>query len=50
MLQENMDLRRAAILVASLDRQTADSLLDVLPSAKAAEVRHAIMSLTEIDP
>ena len=50
MIQENMELRRAAILVASLDRQTADSLLDALPSAKATEVRQAIMSLAEIDP
>lgn len=43
-------LRKAAILVASLDDAAADQLLDQMGEQQAARVRHALMSLDDIDP
>ena len=43
-------IRKAAILVASLDQAAADALLDHLSSAQAALVREAVMSIDEIAP
>lgn len=43
-------LRKAAILVASLDSPTADLLLSQMGSAQADEVRHAILRLSDVDP
>jgi flagellar motor switch protein FliG len=43
-------LRRAAILIASLDSQSADRLLDEMSPEEAARVRHAVMELDTIDP
>ncbi len=46
----NLSLHRVALLVASLDRETADQLLDQLPEATAEEVRRAVLELGCIDP
>ncbi len=43
-------LRKAAILVSSLDRDNADKLLDQMPETQAAQVRQAVFSLDEITP
>src|ERR1700678_3002870 len=43
------DLRKAAILVSSLDRDTADKLLDQMSAEQAALVRRAMVELPEID-
>lgn len=43
-------LRKAAILVSSLDTQSADALLDEMPAEDAARVRNAILELGDIDP
>jgi flagellar motor switch protein FliG len=43
-------LRKAAILVSSLDTRSADALLDQMGEAQAARVRNAIMDLEEVDP
>jgi len=43
-------LKKAAILLASLDSETADRLLEQMGSDGAARVRHEIMSLGAIDP
>lgn len=43
-------LRKAAILVASLDPQTVDVLLDQMPEEDAALVRRMVVDLDEIDP
>jgi len=43
-------LRKAAILVASLDARSADALLDEMGAEAAARVRNAVMELGEIDP
>lgn len=45
-----LQLRKAAILVASLDTRVADQLLDQLPAEQAAIVRRMLVSLGEIDP
>jgi flagellar motor switch protein FliG len=42
-------LQRAAILVAALDPDLADQLLDQMPSDEAARVRRAIMELGDVD-
>jgi flagellar motor switch protein FliG len=42
-------LHRAAILVAALDPDLADRLLDQMPSDEAARVRRAIMELGDVD-
>jgi flagellar motor switch protein FliG len=43
-------LRKAAILVACLDPQTVDVLLDQMPAEEAALVRRMVVDLEEIDP
>jgi flagellar motor switch protein FliG len=43
-------LRKAAILVASLDSPTADLLLAQMGSQQADRVRHAILRLRDVDP
>jgi flagellar motor switch protein FliG len=43
-------IRKAAILVASLDQAAADALLDQLSSEQAALVRRTVMAIDEIDP
>src|SRR4051794_6049029 len=43
-------LRKAAILIASLETRSADQLLDQMGEQQAAKVRHAIMELPDIDP
>ncbi|HVU88775.1 MAG TPA: FliG C-terminal domain-containing protein [Pirellulales bacterium] len=42
-------LRRAAILIATLDAESADRLLDQLAAEDAAEVRRAVLELAEVD-
>jgi flagellar motor switch protein FliG len=42
-------LQRAAILIAALDADLADQLLDQMPSDEAARVRRAIMELGDVD-
>ena len=42
-------IRKAAILVASLDRATADAMLDVLGPEQAALVRQTMVALGKID-
>lgn len=41
--------RKAALLVASLDRDTADQLLDALPPERAQQIRDAVLGLPSID-
>lgn len=43
-------LRKAAILISSLDSRSADALLDQMDEQQAARVRGAIMQLDDIDP
>lgn len=43
-------LRKAAILVASLDVPTADKILDQMPEEQAAQVRRMMVELGDIDP
>jgi flagellar motor switch protein FliG len=43
------DLRKAAILVSSLDRATADRLLDQMSDEQASLVRQAMVELPDID-
>ena len=43
-------LRKAAILIAALDQQTANDLLDQMGSEEAARVRQEIMDLGTVDP
>lgn len=43
-------LRKAAILIASLDAHSADALLDGMTPEAAAQVRNAVMELEDIDP
>ncbi len=44
----NHALRRAAILIASLDTDSADTLLDEMSPEQATLVRHAVMELGDI--
>ena len=46
---DNAGVRKAAILVASLDPAAADALLDRLDPARANLVRQAVMVLDEIE-
>lgn len=39
-------IRKAAILIASLDRQTADAFLDRLPAPEAASIRDELLTLS----
>jgi flagellar motor switch protein FliG len=48
-MQANAQLRKAAVLVASLDQATADALLDQLSPDEADLVRRLVVSLEEID-
>lgn len=41
---------KAAILVANLDRQTADVLLDQMTREQASAVRRAVIELDDVDP
>lgn len=43
-------IRKAAILVSTLDAASADALLEQLADEQAAAVRHAVMQLDDIDP
>lgn len=43
-------IRKAAILVASLDTRAADAVLDQMPPERAAAVREVIMEMGDIDP
>jgi flagellar motor switch protein FliG len=43
-------IRKAAILVASLDQRAADRMLDQMDSRQAQRVRQAVMELAEVDP
>ena len=43
------DLRKAAILLASLDRDTADRLLDQMPRERAEVLRNTILGLREVE-
>jgi flagellar motor switch protein FliG len=43
-------LRKAAILIASLDARSADALLEEMAPEQAARVRNAVMELGEVDP
>jgi len=42
-------IRKAAVLVASLERDAADVLLDQLEPVQADSIRHAVMSMPDID-
>jgi hypothetical protein len=46
----NPALRKAAILVASLDTPAADALLDGMDPEQAARVRRAVLELDDVDP
>ena len=43
------NLRKVAILVATLDASTADTVLDSVPEEQAAQVRRMIVALGELD-
>lgn len=43
-------IRKAAILVASLDQAAADAMLDLLPPDEARRVRQSVVDLGRIDP
>jgi flagellar motor switch protein FliG len=47
---QNSALRKAAILIATLDERTADALLDQMGPEQAARVRNAVMELDAIPP
>jgi flagellar motor switch protein FliG len=46
--QTNDDLRKAAILIDSLDQQAADALLDQMEPPQADRVRRALLSLGDV--
>ncbi len=50
MIRSTPNLRKAAVLVASLDRENAEKVLRQLPSDQAALVRRAAAELREINP
>ncbi len=41
-------IRKAAVLIAALDQETADQLLEQMPSEQAQMVRNAALELGEI--
>ncbi|HUY91736.1 MAG TPA: FliG C-terminal domain-containing protein [Pirellulales bacterium] len=43
-------LRKAAILVSSLDAQTADQILEQMPEEQAGQVRRMMVELGDVDP
>ncbi len=47
---QNDGLRKAAILVAGLDRNTADEMLDQMTPQQAQQVRQMMVDLGDIDP
>ncbi|NUQ62433.1 MAG: hypothetical protein HUU20_08085 [Pirellulales bacterium] len=49
-MNRDQGIRKAAILVAALDRKSADVLLDKMDAAHARLVRRAVVELGEIDP
>src|SRR5580704_1272238 len=50
MRNQHQTVRKAAILIASLDRKTADALLAQMPAEQADAVRAAIESLGNVSP
>jgi flagellar motor switch protein FliG len=46
----NTSLRKAAILISTLEMRAADALLDQMPPEQAAQVRGSIMNLGDISP
>jgi flagellar motor switch protein FliG len=46
----NQAIRKAAILVSTLDRRSADALLDQMPAEQALLIRRAAFELERIDP
>ena len=46
----NASIRKAAILLDSLDPASADALMDQIPPEQAARIRQAVMELGEIAP
>lgn len=49
-IQNDDGMRKAAILVSALDRDTVDTLLDQMGPAQASLVRQAVIELDDIDP
>jgi flagellar motor switch protein FliG len=49
MTDTSENLRKAAILLAALDRQSADALLAQIPASQAQRVRRAVIELGPID-
>ncbi len=49
-MTKHSTLRKAAILVSSLDAHSADALLDEMTPEDAARVRNAVMELGDVDP
>ncbi len=49
-MEHGEGIRKAAILVAALDRQSADALLEKIDAARAQLVRRSVLQLGEIDP
>ena len=47
---EQHSIRKIAILISSIDSQTADALLDQMSEDDAARARHAVMQLDDINP
>ncbi len=43
-------IRRAAVLLVTLDRQTADRLLEQMAPERAQQIRDAVLSLQGVDP
>src|SRR5437762_10593249 len=43
-------LRKVAIVLASLDAETADALIDQMPAERASQVRQALIDLEQLDP
>ena len=50
MQKESSNLRKAAVLVASLDRSAADTLLNEMSPDQAQRLRRAIVELGLVDP
>src|SRR3954465_2271536 len=50
MKQNAQAIRKAAILIASLDQRTAETLLKQMGPAQAAQVRETIAELGPLDP
>ncbi|MBM3998531.1 MAG: hypothetical protein FJ297_03135 [Planctomycetes bacterium] len=44
------NLRKAAVLISTLDASCADAILDQIPDEQAARIRNALMSLDAVDP